>query len=125
MERCQNTIDDHIFLSLKSDKPLSKATIGHILGNVSELAGLDRHLYSARSYRRGGATTAVAKNQNWCKVLKLGRWQSVETFFRHYVQTDVDDDYTDNILIGPRSIQNSSSSLTTAGILTNRSTTSH
>lgn len=70
-----------LFIAIK--KPYGELTAqrcSKILQKCAQLAGLDPELFTGRSFRRGGATTAINKNINTEVVMKVGRWRSLETF---------------------------------------------
>lgn len=77
---------------------LTAATVCRILNEFIVAGGGDRSLMSARCFRRGGASLAIAREVMPDKVLKLGRWASERVFRQHYVQTSVDRDFTDILL---------------------------
>ena len=77
---------------------LSSATIGNILAEAIELAGLKDRGFSAKSFRPTGATLAV---DNLCSpdvAMQIGRWKSQTVFMNHYVHSKVPEDYTQNLL---------------------------
>jgi hypothetical protein len=61
-------------------------TMSGILNSLIAEGGGDRTLLSARGFRRGGATTAIACEVMPDKILHLGRWASPNVFHRNYVQ---------------------------------------
>ena len=52
---------------------------------------------TARSFRKTGASTAINKGAEPDLVMKLGRWKSVDVFYKHYVDW-AQADLTDAIL---------------------------
>ena len=40
---------------------------------------------TARSFRKTGASTAINKGMDPDLIMKLGRWKSVDVFYKHYV----------------------------------------
>ena len=77
------------------------ATVSHILNEVIVAGGGDRSLLSARGFRRGGASWAIAREVMPDKILHLGRWASAKVFAQHYVQTGVDSNFTDLMFAPP------------------------
>ncbi|HMM25379.1 MAG TPA: hypothetical protein PKA36_11325, partial [Pseudoxanthomonas mexicana] len=77
---------------------ISAATASGILNQFIAAAGGDRTLLSARGFRRGGASWAVAKEVMTDKILHLGRWASERVFHQHYAQAGVDSNFTDLML---------------------------
>ena len=89
----------HLFIANK--KPygaLSAQRCSKLLQKTAELAGLDPQLFTGRTFRRGGATTAINNNVNPDIVMTMGRWKSPQTFYGHYVRARTEDNYTDKVL---------------------------
>ena len=88
-----------VFLSLNSPyKALSAQSVGHVLEDSICDAGLDRKVYSAKSFRPTGATVAIDKGIHPKTVMKMGRWKTETVFFEHYVHSRTPCSYTDNVL---------------------------
>lgn len=88
-----------VFLSLYSPyKALSAQTIASILKDSIVDAGLDRNMYSAKSFRPTGATVQIDKGVEPKTVMKMGRWKTDTVFFEHYVHSRTPSTFTDNIV---------------------------
>lgn len=95
----RNGADSFLLLRLdKPSEPLVSSTVSNILRFVIQEAGYDPKLWTPRTFRRGGATAAIAANQNPDQVMKLGRWKTPEVFYGHYVRGAVPPEYTDAVL---------------------------
>ena len=89
-----------VFLSLiKPYKGVNSVTIGKILCDSIKRAGLDTSIYSAKSFRPTGATISVQSGCDPDIIRHVGRWKSKEVFERHYVHSQAQDSFTDNILM--------------------------
>ena len=89
---------DPVFLSLKRPyDAISAATVGGILQESIELAGLDTNTYSAKCFRPTAATRAVSSFIDPDKARRIGRWKTSSVFYEHYVFDQTPDNYEDNI----------------------------
>ena len=88
-----------IFIYLDGNKAnkLSDQRVASILKAGLQAAGIDEA--TARSFRKTGASAAINKGVDPDLIMKLGRWRSVDVFYRHYVNWDRAD-LTDTILAG-------------------------
>jgi len=88
-----------VFLSLYSPyKALSAQTIASVLEDSIADAGLDKKLYTAKSFRPTGATVQIEKGVDPKTVMKMGRWKTDTVFFEHYVHSRTPSTFTDNIV---------------------------
>lgn len=73
-----------VFLSLHSPyKALSAQSIASASEDCITAAGLDRTLYSVKSFRLTEATVAIDEGINPKTVMKMGRWKTETVFFDH------------------------------------------
>ena len=84
-----------IYLNSKTPASLGSQRIAKIMTQTLRDAGIDDT--TARSFRKSGASAAINKGTDPDLVMKLGRWKSVDVFYRHYVDW-VGADLTDSIL---------------------------
>ena len=85
-----------VFIALhKPYGALSSVSIANILNQVIQNAGLDRSVYSAKSFRPTGATRAIEAGCDPDKVRRLGRWKTSSVFFEHYVHDKPPQNITD------------------------------
>ncbi len=82
--------DDRIF-------PLSADRISTILKEVIKKAGLDS-VYTARSFRSGGATSGIKNGIQADQLMKIGKWKTTDIFYNHYVAARPQSNMTDKIL---------------------------
>lgn len=88
-----------VFIALKSPyEGLSADRCSNELKRCAILAGYDPELYTGRSFRRGGATTAINNNINMNVVAKVGRWKSTDVVMEHYVRARPNAGYTDQVM---------------------------
>ena len=71
----------------KPHKSISSHQIADILNQAIKLAGLSDMGFSAKLFRCSAATAAIAAGQDPDIVRKVGRWNSPEVFFNHYVHS--------------------------------------
>ena len=92
-----------VFLGLsKPYRAISASTVANILSEAIDLAGLQGHGFSAKSFRPTGATKCVAAGILLTElIMQVGRWKTKEVFFNNYVHKVVPDSFTD-IIIGPQ-----------------------
>lgn len=95
------TEDSPLFIALKSPfKAINSSTIGRILGNAINLAGLDTSSFSAKNFRPSAATAAINSKVSADTAMQLGRWKTKEVFLNHYVYPKAPEDYTQNVVSG-------------------------
>ena len=84
-------------LDLVNNRPerLGSQRIANIMKTTLMKAGINET--TARSFRKTGASTAINKGAEPDLVMKLGRWKSVDVFYKHYVDW-AQADLTDAIL---------------------------
>jgi len=84
----RDRIPDHpVFLYLnKLAEPLGSQRIAKVMSLTLKEAGIDNT--TAKSFRKTGASTAINKGADPDLVMKLGRWKSVDVFYKHYVDWD-------------------------------------
>ena len=89
--------DKPVFIYLNSKTPAALGTqrIAKIMTQTLKDAGIDET--TARSFRKTGASAAINRGTDPDLVMKLGRWKSVDVFYKHYVDW-VGADLTDSIL---------------------------
>ncbi len=88
-----------VFISLKAPyKAVGSDTIGNILEDAIDRAGISNQGFSAKSFRPTGATNAVALGILPETVMKIGRWKTSEVFLNHYVYGRVPSTYTSQML---------------------------
>ena len=75
-----------LYLNNKQAEPLGSQRIAKVMTLTLQEAGIDDT--TARSFRKTGASTAINKGADPDLVMKLGRWRSVDVFFKHYVDWD-------------------------------------
>jgi integrase len=77
--------DSPVFIYLEGNtaNKLSDQRVATVLKNTLRAAGIDEA--TARSFRKTGASSAINKGVDPDLVMKLGRWRSVDVFYRHYV----------------------------------------
>jgi len=75
-----------IYLNAKTPATLGRQRIAKIMTQTLQNAGIDDT--TARSFRKSGASTAINKGADPDLVMKLGRWKSVDVFYKHYVDWD-------------------------------------
>jgi len=75
-----------LYLNNKQAEPLGNQRIAKVMTLTLQEAGIDDT--TARSFRKTGASTAINKGADPDLVMKLGRWRSVDVFFKHYVDWD-------------------------------------
>jgi site-specific recombinase XerD len=101
LERTQplrSGLDSKLFIATK--KPFGGLTAqrcSKLLQQVAQQAGLDPQLFTGRTFRRGGATTAINHNINPDVVMKMGRWKSPQVMYEHYVRAKPNQSYTDQV----------------------------
>jgi integrase len=86
------------FNSKQPTKGLQPSTISGLIKKVAGEAGVDVTIFTARTFRSGGASAAINAQINPSVVIQLGRWRDPSTFYNHYVATQVPNDYTDRVL---------------------------
>lgn len=94
----RTTPEQPLFLTLK--KPYSALTAGSIasvLNKSIELAGLDRSVYSAKSFRPTGATVAIDNGVDSDVARRIGRWKTASVFLDHYVHSRVSPSYVSDV----------------------------
>ena len=84
-----------LYLNDKQAEPLGSQRIAKIMTLTLQAAGIDDT--TARSFRKSGASAAINKGTDPDLIMKLGRWKSVDVFYKHYVDWDKAD-LTDTIL---------------------------
>lgn len=88
-----------VFLTLvRPYRAISSSTVGKILSESIDLAGLAAQGFSAKSFRPTGATNAIASGIQPDMVRKIGRWKNQEVFESHYVHCNTVLDFTDKVL---------------------------
>jgi hypothetical protein len=93
--------DCPLFVSLKQPyKGINSSTVSRVLRIAIEEAGLDKTLFTAKSFRPSAATAAVAANIPHETAMQLGRWKTKEVFLDHYVYPRAPDNYTQTIISG-------------------------
>jgi integrase len=101
LERTQplrSGLDSKLFIATK--KPFGGLTAqrcSKLLQQVAQQAGLDPQLFTGRTFRRGGATTAINHNINPDVVMKMGRWKSPQVMYEHYVRAKPNQSYSDQV----------------------------
>lgn len=94
----RQTVNGPLFISLnKPHHALSSASIGKILEEAINLAGLGGRGFSAKCFRPTGATAAIEAKIVPDSVRKVGRWKSQEVFEQHYVHAKSSSDFTDKV----------------------------
>ena len=78
---------------------LAASSVAKILEEAIALAGLDRRLYSAKSFRPSGATRAIESGCDPDRARRIGRWKTPSVFFDHYVYDKPAVEYSDNIIL--------------------------
>ncbi len=88
-----------VFVSLQPPyTAITATTVANVLNQSIALAGLDRHIYSAKNFRPTGATTTVQQGVEPQQVQALGHWKQSDTFLKHYVYSALHVSVMDNIL---------------------------
>jgi len=72
-----------LYLDSKKAEPLGSQRISKIMTLTLQAAGIDDT--TAKSFRKTGASVAINKGADPDLVMKLGRWKTVEVFYKHYV----------------------------------------
>ena len=83
-----------VYLNNRPER-LGSQRIANIMKTTLMKAGIDDT--TARSFRKTGASTAINKGADPDLVMKLGRWKSIDVFYKHYVDW-AQADLTDAIL---------------------------
>jgi site-specific recombinase XerD len=92
------TNSDPVFVSMHSGQSLSAQRCATILGEVTEMAGLDRHVLTAKTWRTGSSTHAIQQGIAIHQVRKIGGWRDTATLLRHYDQSTQEKGCTDTLL---------------------------
>jgi hypothetical protein len=88
-----------VFLTLSPPfRGISSATVGVILNEAIQLAGLGGCGYSAKHFRSTGGTVAIDSGCDPEIAKSIGRWKSSEVFYKHYVHSKPPTSYVDSIL---------------------------
>ena len=75
---------DQLFISWKSWKPVTKATLARWLKMVLNLSGINTTEYSAHSFRGASLSNAFFKGAPIEKIISAGNWKNIDTFKNHY-----------------------------------------
>ena len=75
---------DQLFISWKSWKPVTKATLARWLKMVLNLSGINSTEYSAHSFRGASLSNAFFKGAPIEKIISAGNWKNIDTFKNHY-----------------------------------------
>ena len=78
--------------------PVSSECISTILKTVIRDAGMDTSVITARCFRSGGATYGIERGVQPDQLMKVGKWKSVNVFYKHYVAAKTARDTTDRML---------------------------
>ena len=96
-------VNGPVFISLNAPyQALSSQSIANVLNDAIDAVGLSRKLYSAKSFRPTGATTAVAAGIDSSIVQQIGRWKTTSVFLEHYVHSRPPKDFSDKVLKVPQ-----------------------
>lgn len=86
-----------LFMSLRDGRALSADTCAKIMKKVATRAGADPAMFSAGSYRKGGADHALANGMSERDVQWIGKWKNKDVFERHYVSVRAPVDYAEHL----------------------------
>jgi len=78
-------------------KQLSPSESAFILKELATDAGLDPAIFTPKTFRKSGIMAGIHAGVEPDAIFCLGRWQSAETFYRHYVVQAIPHTYTDLI----------------------------
>ena len=88
-----------VFLALTHPyNGISASTIAKVLTEAIHLAGLSSNGYTDKCFRPTGATCAIENNVDPEVVLNVGHWKTRDVFYRHYVHSQVPDDFTNDLI---------------------------
>ena len=88
-----------VFISLRRPYLGLKAeAIASDLNEAIRMAGIKEQGFTAKCFRPTGATVAVQSGHNPDIVRKTGHWKNSEVFFEHYVHTEPNVAFTDDII---------------------------
>ena len=88
----------HLFLDPVERRPLTAAEISALLKTACKAAGLDTAVFTARTFRPGGATRGIEGGLPLDLVMHIGRWRSVDTVYGHYLHSRRSVNVTDVLL---------------------------
>jgi len=78
-------------------KQLSASKSAFILKELATNAGLDLAIFTAKTFRKSGIMAGINAGVEPDAIFCLGRWQSTEMFYRHYIVQAILRTYTDLI----------------------------
>lgn len=76
-----------LFLDPLRRQPLSAQQVSAILKAACKAAGLDTSVFTARTFRPGGATRGIEGGLPLDLVMHIGRWRSADTVYGHYLRS--------------------------------------
>ena len=88
-----------LFLSHRTGRPVSRATISRWIREVLALAGIDMATFGPGSTRGASTSAAVRQGASAAQVLQAGDWSNLGTFQRFYHRT-VDDTPVGRLILG-------------------------
>ena len=75
---------NELFLSHKTGRPVTKATISRWIKEVMSLAGVDTSVFSPGSTRGASVSTLARRGASIEQILGAGDWSNTGTFERYY-----------------------------------------